>query len=185
MVFCAVVAVVMLESRVARCVHCEEEAAWLNTHYPNTQDYSVKIIACFQVEVMAPSRYNLLAGCDNSPVIILMFIWMILNKTIQISATEWFGYLQWNSCWNCGNQVKLVIDGNKRQVYLIINYIMFVILICNCTWYKWCAHTFYMTFHNLYENQQHRNNIVLTYITWTWLFGQCTNRLQTGRLVFS
>jgi len=61
---------------------------------------------------------------------------MILNKTIQISATEWFGYLQWNSCWNCGNQVKLVIDGNKRQVYLIINYIMFVILICNCTWYK-------------------------------------------------
>jgi len=27
MVFCPVVAVVMLESRVARCMHCEEEVA--------------------------------------------------------------------------------------------------------------------------------------------------------------
>ena len=31
MVFCPVVAVVMLESRMARCVHCEEEVAWLAT----------------------------------------------------------------------------------------------------------------------------------------------------------
>jgi len=29
MVFCPVVAVVMLVSQVARCVHCEEEVAWV------------------------------------------------------------------------------------------------------------------------------------------------------------
>ena len=31
MVFCPVVAVVMLESRVARCVHCVEEVACITT----------------------------------------------------------------------------------------------------------------------------------------------------------
>jgi hypothetical protein len=48
------------------------------------------------------------------------------NKTIQISVTDWLGYLQWNNYWDSGNQVHVVIDGNKRQVYLIINYVMFV-----------------------------------------------------------
>jgi hypothetical protein len=45
---------------------------------------------------------------------------------------------------------------------ICINY-MFVILLYNCTWYKSCTFAFYMTSHNLHENQQHRNNIVLTY----------------------
>jgi len=50
---------------------------------------------CFQVVETDPSRYSLLARCDNSPVSILMFIkWLILNTTIQTVATDWFGYLQ-------------------------------------------------------------------------------------------
>jgi hypothetical protein len=49
-----------------------------NVQCPNKykQDYCVNIIECFQVEVTAPSRYNLPARFDNNPVIIPMFIWM-------------------------------------------------------------------------------------------------------------
>jgi hypothetical protein len=59
-----------------------------------TLDYCVKIIECFQVVVMAPSRYKLPARCDNSPAIILMFIWMTdiewnySNKVTKI-LTNW------------------------------------------------------------------------------------------------
>jgi len=52
----------------------------------------IHVFDYFQVEVMAPSRYNLPASHDNNPVIILMFILITLNKIIQISATECFGY---------------------------------------------------------------------------------------------
>ena len=52
---------------------------------------------------------------------------MISNKAIEISATECLGYLWWTGYWNSGNQVKVFPDGNKRQLYLIINYVMFEI----------------------------------------------------------
>jgi len=81
-------------------------------------------------------------------------------------------------------EVKVFIDGNKRQVYLIINYVMFEILLCICTWYRSWTLAFYMTFHNVYKNQQHRNDIAQTSFAGTWLFSQCTNRLQTWWLEF-
>jgi len=59
--------------------------------------------------------------------------------------------------------VKIFIDSNKRQVYLIINYVMFEILLCNCTWYKSCTLAFYITFLKIYKIQQQRNVIFLTY----------------------
>ena len=88
MVFCPLVAVVMLESRVARCVHCEEEAA-INWLIFITEMKSV--YCAVRTGSLKSSLLFVFKGLNSSVCVCVCVC--VCRRKLLLSLWEWWKYI--------------------------------------------------------------------------------------------